>query len=117
MTFTDLHPTPNPNTATAHDVAGWYAAHALHLLGYADRITDEEGRGVPEVLHTLDLAAAEARTAYLLWAATEGPDATSAARAVLTHDTDPDAAFEVAGWVARWAGLDPEEARAAGYES
>lgn len=117
MSFTALYPTPDHESATARQVAGWYAAHALYLTGRADRIEDENGRGFPEALHVLALAAADTNLASLLGALALGRDPDQTARQLLTAVEAGDDYTERADAIAQWGGYDPTKARRAGYES
>lgn len=58
MSFTDLYSAPDHEAATARQVAGWYAAHALYLYGRADRIQENNrANGNNEYLTLLGTAA------------------------------------------------------------
>lgn len=116
--FDALYPTPDRETATARQVAGWYAAHALYLLGRADRI-QEQGRatGNDTYLTAITTAAADTNQASLLGALSLGRDPDQTARQLLTAIAAGEDYTERAASIAQWGGHDPDKARKAGYES
>jgi len=115
--FTDLYPTPDHETATARQVAGWYAAHSLYLLGRADRRRDLHGPRDTAYLNLLALAGAATNTASLLGALALGRDPDATARQLLTAIEAGEDYDERADLIATWGGYDPDKARRAGYES
>ena len=117
MTFIDTYPVPDADTATARDVAGWHAAHALYLLGRSDRLEEEHGRGWPEALHLVALAGAKADTARVLFDYGDGMVADWSARELIRSADTGEAAQHTAYTVAMEGGYDPDTARDDGYES
>lgn len=115
MSFAATYPAPSETSATARQVSGWYAAHALYLLGRAERADDDHVRALVE------LAGSKAETAFTLWCwhdPKSGATHDLAAQALMTGLTGG------GGWVsgtcesiAAQGGYDPTKARAAGYES
>lgn len=115
--FTALYPTPDHENATARQVAGWYAAHALYLLGRADRRRELHGNRDTTYLNLLALAGAATNTASLLGALALGRDPDQTARQLLTAISAGEDYDERADSIATWGDYDPDKARTAGYES
>lgn len=115
--FADLYPTPDHESATARQVAGWYAAHALYLNRRAERRRELHGPADTTYLNLLALAAATTNQASLLGALALGRDADQTARQLLTAIEAGDDYTERADSIAAWVGYDPDKTRTAGYES
>ncbi|KOX10174.1 hypothetical protein [Nocardiopsis sp. NRRL B-16309] len=112
-----IAPTPDPDTATCKEVAGWFAAQALFLLGRADRRRELHGPADTVLGHVLDMAAAQTLITRALFGSTTSTTADQTARTVLNAALAGDDTSEAAGAIAQWAGHDPAKVRAAGYES
>lgn len=113
-----IAPTPDPDTATCQDIAGWFAANALFLLGRADRIQEENRAATSDTyLDICEGAASQASIARALYGAAVSTAPDQTARAVLTAALTGDSMSEAAGAIASWAGHDPNAVRSAGYES
>lgn len=117
MSFIDTYPMPDQESATARDVAGWYAAHALWLIGRADRMEEEHGRGWPEALHLVALAGAKADTARVLFDYGDGMVADWAARELIRSADTGEAVQQAAYTIAMHGGYDHDTARSDGYQS
>lgn len=116
MSFTDLYPTPDHETATARQVAGHRAAEALWLLGRAKRRRELHGPRDTTTVNLVALAGAKAETAYALSNTDLGVPADRIGALVLTFQAG-DAMDEALWLIAARAGHDPDKARRAGYES
>ena len=123
MSFIDTYPTPDQAIATARDVAGWHAAHALWLLGRADRRRELHGPADFTYMNLLSLVATTTDAAYVLHRLSDMgeeydpmvPD--EVARELLEAAEAGDDYAACARRVASWGGYDPDTARDDGYES
>lgn len=116
MSFADTYPTPDHESATARQVAGYRAAEALWLLGRAKRRREMHGPRDTTALNLFALAGAKAETAYTLSLADHRIPADRIASRTLTFQHG-DAMDEYLDLIAYKAGHDPDKARRAGYES
>lgn len=117
MSFTDLYPSPYPETATAHEVAGHYAAHALYLMGRAERRYELHGPDDVSCVHLMHRSASEAEVAYILYAASREDDADAIAHRLLVGQRAVGGHREWARTIAKRNGYNPDQVRRAGYES
>jgi hypothetical protein len=113
----ELAPRPDPDTATASTVIGWYAAHTLHLLGRAERRRELHGDSDTTRAHLLDRAAQTAATARALHAHQLGLSADESARHLLTATQTGENTHGDAYAFALGAGLHPPDAYQSGYQS
>ena len=117
MTFIDTYPVPDADTATARDVAGWHAAHALYLLGRAARREELHGTRDTDARNLAALADAKAGTAYALHATDSDACADHIAHMLLTGRAAVGATEHRTTAIAKRGGYDPHKTRRAGYES